>query len=281
MYGFASLSFRVVLTLLSWLGFTLGFWLLSSVAGGAAGVLMFLPVIVTGCVWGFRIGLLAGLFALAVVAYPFHQMSQKQSFLTTVLSDLGPGTVVAIIIGGTVGYLRDLRLELYAQHQQLLQRSQQDGLTELLNRSAFEAKLTEVLAESSTVAVLFIDVDGFKTVNDTYGHAVGDEVLRYAAMRLRRRVRRDDLVARLGGDEFVVALPGMEAGNVARIAEGILDAFTTSFNVQEESLRIGSSIGVSMYPEDAHDIDTLVKLADQAMYEVKQSGKNDYAFFSG
>lgn len=273
-------AFRVTLTALAWLGCSAGFWLLGSVAGPAAGALMFLPVIVTGAVWGFWAGFWAGLFGFALTAYPLYLLApEPRGFLLTVLTDGGPPTVVATIMGGTVGYLRDLRLRLQAQHQQLIHYAQHDALTALLNRPALEARLSLQLEQRISTTVLFIDLDGFKKVNDTFGHAVGDELLQAVAQRLRSNVRGVDLVARLGGDEFVLAFPDLSTEQLEQVAQKLLGVLTTPFSVRGQTLHIGASIGVSTHSADTHDVATLLKQADDAMYRVKQQGKNSYTFF--
>ncbi len=275
-----SRPFRAALTLLAWLGCAVGFWLLSAVAGPAAGALMFLPVIVTGAVWGLWAGFWAGLCGFAVTAYPLYLLAPEPSgFLFTILRDGGPPTVVATIIGTTVGYLRDLRLKLHAQHQQLLHFSSHDALTELPNRAAFETSLAQYLGSHTSVAVLFVDLDGFKRVNDTLGHAAGDALLRAVAGRLRGSVRQEDLVARLAGDEFVLAFPDMPTKQVEQVARKLLGTLIAPFSVGESTAHIGASIGVSLYPADGRDIDTLLKRADDAMYRVKNREKNNYTFY--
>ena len=279
-YGIGSHAFRVTITALAWLGSAAGFWLLSLVAGPSAGALMFLPVIVTGVTWGFWAGFWAGLSGLALTSYPLYLLApEPDGFFRTILTDGGPPTVVAMIIGGTVGYLRDLRLRLHAQHQQLLHHASHDALTELPNRAAFETRLARCLGSHTSVAVLFVDLDGFKRVNDTLGHATGDALLRAVAGRLRGSVRHEDLVARLAGDEFVLAFPDMPAEQVERVARKLLGALAAPFSVGEHTAQVGASIGVSLYPDDGRDIDTLLKRADDAMYRVKRGGKNSYTFY--
>ena len=275
-----SRPFRAALTLLAWLGCAVGFWMLSAVAGPAAGALMFLPVIVTGAAWGLWAGFWAGLLGFVITAYPLYLLAPEPSgLLLTIFRDGGPPAVVATIIGATVGYLRDLRLKLHEQHRQLLHLSNHDALTELPNRGAFEVRLARYLGSHASIAVLFIDLDGFKRVNDTLGHATGDALLRAVAGRLRGSVRQEDLVARLAGDEFVLAFPDMPAEQVEQVARKLLEALTAPFSVGEHTAHVGASIGVSLYPHDGHDIETLLKCADDAMYRVKHKGKNDYTFY--
>jgi diguanylate cyclase (GGDEF)-like protein len=130
------------------------------------------------------------------------------------------------------------------------------------------------------LAVLFIDLDGFKTVNDTMGHAAGDEVLRNAGRRLKEAIRPHDCVARLGGDEFVAILDNiMQKIDAAHVAERILHAFQSGFRISKGVHSVGASIGISVYPSDGDDANTLLHHADIAMYSVKTTGKRNFRFY--
>jgi len=131
----------------------------------------------------------------------------------------------------------------------------------------------------SRMALLFLDLDGFKGVNDTPGHHAGDMLLREVSNRLKHSIRETDMVSRLGGDEFVVVMSAIhQAEDAARVAQKILDALGREFEIEGHAVNIGTSIGISVYPDDAEDSDTLKRYADAAMYEVKLSGKNHYRF---
>lgn len=128
-------------------------------------------------------------------------------------------------------------------------------------------------------AILLLDLDGFKGVNDTLGHGIGDETIRFAAKRMKHCVRDDDLVARTGGDEFVVLLPDVSnASQAAEVAERMIGELCKPFYVQGHSFTLSASIGIAIYPADGSDANSLMRTADIAMYRVKESGKNDYAF---
>src|SRR3954454_14320794 len=162
-----------------------------------------------------------------------------------------------------------------------------DGLTGLPNRALLEEHLRKALARSrrtgNSVGVLFVDLDGFKLVNDSLGHASGDDVLREAAERLAMTTRASDLLARQGGDEFLLLL-----GDVARdkdpeevavaASKRILEALSEPFQVAGAEFQLGASIGIALYPRDAHDPDGLLKAADGAMYRAKRAGRGAYAF---
>lgn len=158
-----------------------------------------------------------------------------------------------------------------------------DTLTGLPNRMLFHDRLRQSLArakrEGYQVAVLFIDLDRFKEVNDTLGHEAGDCLLREAGARLAQSVRQSDTVARLGGDEFTVIMPAVvEPPHVSIVARRILATLAQPFPLPNGSGQISASIGIALYPTDAGDLDTLLARADQAMYRAKQAGRNGFCF---
>ncbi len=160
-----------------------------------------------------------------------------------------------------------------------------DTLTNLPNRALFYDRLKHTLAlakrNSWTVGVMFIDVDRFKHVNDTLGHAVGDKLLLQVAERLAKSVRASDTVARLGGDEFAVVLSSITAsGDAAVVAQKIIAAFAEPIQVDGHAIAATVSVGVGLYPDDSTDYDTLVKNADAAMYRSKEAGRNCFSLFS-
>jgi diguanylate cyclase (GGDEF)-like protein len=160
-----------------------------------------------------------------------------------------------------------------------------DALTGLQNRNAFLDQLERSIAYArrnrTKLALLFLDLDRFKTLNDTLGHSAGDRLLGIVAERLDRMVRRSDLVARVGGDEFVVML--QNAGrdhDPARVAEKIIHALSRPCALGDREFRITASIGVAVYPRDSQDRETLIRAADMAMYHAKARGRNRYAYYS-
>lgn len=163
--------------------------------------------------------------------------------------------------------------------------AQYDGLTNLPNRSLLNDRLTQALAlahrRREKVAVLFLDFDRFKHINDSLGHATGDRVLQSAALRLLECVRNSDTVSRQGGDEFVVVLAELaEVNDAAAIADKILLALRTPHRIDEHHLHLTASIGIAIYPDDGTDAETLLKNADFAMYHAKDSGRDNYQFFT-
>jgi diguanylate cyclase (GGDEF)-like protein/PAS domain S-box-containing protein len=185
---------------------------------------------------------------------------------------------------GTYGVARDITERKTAEETINFQ-ALHDQLTHLPNRRLFKDRLELSLTQSNRyggmVGVMFIDLDRFKLVNDTHGHAEGDELLKNVAQRLSRCVRASDTLARQGGDEFTVLLPDLfHAEGAAVIAEKILEELKEPFSVAGQEFRATASIGISVFPADGENADLLLKNADIAMYKVKTSGKNSYKFFT-
>ncbi|WP_221048524.1 sensor domain-containing protein [Methylogaea oryzae] len=160
-----------------------------------------------------------------------------------------------------------------------------DHLTDLPNRRMFHDRLQQELKKARraglSMALMLLDLDRFKDVNDVLGHSMGDQLLRVAAQRLSGCVREADTVARLGGDEFTVILGELdEPGEVERIAQHILRVLAEPFQLGQEVAHVSASIGITLYPDDAAEIDTLLKNADQAMYAAKSQGGNRYGYFT-
>ena len=127
------------------------------------------------------------------------------------------------------------------------------------------------------MAVMMLDLDRFKTINDNFGHHIGDLLLQSAGDRLTRTLREGDTVARLGGDEFMILLPEIkQTVSSFRVAEKILSAFNHSFNCEGHELLTSASVGIAVYPEDGEDLDTLMRHADTAMYQAKSTGRHTY-----
>jgi diguanylate cyclase (GGDEF)-like protein/PAS domain S-box-containing protein len=167
-------------------------------------------------------------------------------------------------------------------------RANYDVLTGLPNRSLLmerlELALQQAQREDRKLVVLFLDLDHFKQVNDTLGHAVGDKLLQEAAAVIRGCVRMSDTVARLGGDEFVITLDGIGHGEDAdkigaKIAAKVIDALVAPFLIEGNEVRIGVSAGITLFPDDGQDVSTLFRNADLAMYRAKDSGRNNFQFF--
>lgn len=172
--------------------------------------------------------------------------------------------------------LAEQRIQYLASH---------DALTELPNRMMFSQLLSMALdaarRHERKIAVLFIDLDRFKVINDTLGHEAGDMLLKEVAGRLKQTLRSGDVVARLGGDEFVVMLSDIsDVNQVAAIARKILFVLSASIRISDQDYRVTASIGISLFPSDAEDEPSLMKNADMAMYLAKEEGKNNFQFYS-
>ncbi|MNZ65268.1 Cyclic di-GMP phosphodiesterase Gmr [compost metagenome] len=176
--------------------------------------------------------------------------------------------------------------ETKAEEERIRQMAYRDKLTGLPNRALAQDRLQQALRKArrmdSQLAVLFLDLDHFKPVNDTFGHAVGDHLLQAVAASLRGTVREVDTVARLGGDEFLIILEDLASPQAAgRIADKLVETLQSPFQVDGHTLQIGTSIGIALFPEDGEDAASLVRNADAAMYRAKDAGRNRYAFHAG
>ena len=187
--------------------------------------------------------------------------------------------LVALVVAGVVALRRrgaDRRLGYLAQY---------DQLTGLINRTLFQDRVNSALArarrEGGLVTVMFLDIDGFKEVNDRFGHAVGDDLLRQVAERLVACLRETDTVARLGGDEFTVILEGgKRVEDAGQVAMKILQEISRPYTVGTREIVVTTSIGIAVYPIDGDSYEDLLKGADTAMYQSKAAGRNTYQYFT-
>jgi diguanylate cyclase (GGDEF)-like protein len=179
-------------------------------------------------------------------------------------------------------HLNRRRLERAVKDLQYL--ANYDSLTQLPNRALCMDRIKYALKSASRakslVAILFLDLDHFKDVNDSLGHAVGDQLLKSTSQRLQEKIRSEDTLARLGGDEFVIILNNLsETESVINIVEKIVVSFEEPFKLSNYEVNTTVSIGICMYPTDGHDVDSLMKAADAAMYKAKEVGRNTYEFY--
>ena len=187
------------------------------------------------------------------------------------------------LITGVVMVFRDVS-EARVMERKLSHLAQHDFLTDLPNRMLLNDRIDQAIAlgrrHIEKVAVLFLDLDRFKHINDSLGHAIGDMLLQGVGKRLVAAVRGSDTVSRQGGDEFVVVLSELEhAQNAARQAEKIHAALSAAHTIAQHDLHVNVSIGISVFPDDGQDAETLIKCADTAMYHAKECGRNNYQFF--
>ena len=168
-------------------------------------------------------------------------------------------------------------IERKRSEERLTYLAQYDHLTGLVNRTLFRDRLVHAMARSKRmqqpIGLMLLDLDRFKAVNDTFGHDMGDELLKVVSERLKACVREVDTVARMGGDEFTIILEGASSEqNILVVAKRITESIATAFELKGHQISIGVSIGITIYPHDDHPVDELLKHADTAMYRAKQQG---------
>ena len=248
---------------------------------------------------------LSGGVAVAAVAFLLLRalLTRRLRALQQAAGELGRGNTLVPIDVEARDELGDLAQSLRTMGHHLRQSNEQthyfayhDSLTKLPNRLMFGEYLKRALAHAMrgqrTLALLFVDLDDFKHINDTLGHAAGDQVLIEFSQRLLHCLRADDYVgrtpaseegdsiARLGGDEFTILLPDIEdVFHAATVAERVIAATAPPFWYREQELHIGASIGITLYPSDGVEAETLIKNADMAMYDAKAKGKNTYQYY--
>ena len=186
------------------------------------------------------------------------------------------------VIGFSV-YVRNITAQHRAE-EMLRRQAQHDPLTDLPNRILFNARLEQAIGRANRISgqlvVLFIDLDGFKQVNDAYGHEAGDQVLQDVANKLIESVRRSDTLARIGGDEFVLLVEDVQGlGQVKSLANKVVESISSLHTPALKKVRISASIGISLYPDHGNDTRTLLVRADEAMYEAKRQGKQRYFLY--
>ncbi|MEO8752079.1 MAG: EAL domain-containing protein, partial [Casimicrobiaceae bacterium] len=186
---------------------------------------------------------------------------------------------------GSIGVSMDIS-ERKAHERQIQYLATHDALTDLPTRTLLNDRLTQAISHAqragTSLGMVYVDLDKFKSVNDGYGHAVGDTLLKVIAARLRAVLRRGDTVARLGGDEFVILLTDLKAPpmDAAKVARTLLGVFARPFAVDGHDIAITASLGISLYPDDGRDLDELLNNADTAMYRAKEMGRNAYQFYA-
>jgi diguanylate cyclase (GGDEF)-like protein/PAS domain S-box-containing protein len=212
-----------------------------------------------------------------------HKDAAGNVFLVGIIRDITERKRAEQELRQTAAELTRANIELKLSGDRLRYLAYHDALTGLGNRKYFHESLSQSLerarSNNQLVALMFLDLDGFKQVNDTLGHDTGDQLLKVVAQRLTNGLRNSDIVSRLGGDEFTVILPGIpQAEYAARVAEKILQALSQVFVLEGQNVFVTVSIGISIYPLDGEVEETLIKRADTAMYSAKQQGRNQHKF---
>jgi diguanylate cyclase (GGDEF)-like protein len=248
----------------------------------AAAAVVIAAACAAALVWGTAGGVIAGVAAATFVSGVPVTRAGLEALVTDSYASVTSlaSLVLPLFVGAVVTLRRQVRV-----HRDAAGRAQYDVLTGLLNRVALEQHLATWITRgreegrAGMFAVLFLDLDRFKVVNDTYGHVMGDRLLCAIARLLVEHVRADDLVARLGGDEFVVALPGLrDRQTAAAIASKLVTLLSAPFDLGGKTLTVSASIGIAVFPTDGEDVSTLLSSADTAMYSVKARGKNSFVF---
>jgi diguanylate cyclase (GGDEF)-like protein len=225
------------------------------------------------------------------------QYNVRQNMLVEPIYD-GGNTYVLIQITDMTGHytrvkgLKNIIKEIELEYEQVkasevvsIYQALHDPLTGLPNRNLFNDRVDSILQlakrNGEKFAVVFLDLDGFKEVNDSFGHEAGDLILQSVTQRLKLLLRSSDTLARLGGDEFLLLFPRIKSrADVITVATKINNDFTQAYSVLEKDVYLSASMGISIYPEDGDDARTLIRNADIAMYNIKNQGKNGFCFYS-
>jgi diguanylate cyclase (GGDEF)-like protein/PAS domain S-box-containing protein len=208
----------------------------------------------------------------------------RRSDLSTFPVEFSMSGFTNLIQNGGVFSFQDITERKWAERE-LIRLAQEDSLTQLPNRALFHdflrVSMQERMRDEGNLALLMLDMDNFKRVNDTLGHDIGDKLLQSVSARLGKALRQGDLVARLGGDEFGIILPMIrKSDDAGRVAKKILESFEEPHQLGSHTLTVGASIGITTFPEGGKDIQALIKSADTAMYHAKGTGSNSFQFFS-
>jgi diguanylate cyclase (GGDEF)-like protein len=230
---------------------------------------------------GLLVSFLVIVFLVVILAYIFRPLVDSAAQMRAMAKGDMPLAPLPLIrhdeVGAMVKSFNELVIRLLQSQKQMSYLAHHDPLTGLPNRMAFQANMAQSIAlaerQKGSLAVLFMDLDGFKLVNDTHGHDVGDLLLQQVGARLRECVRASDIIGRIGGDEFVLLMTdNPSAAEAGQIARKLIARVSEPYTVGSRLLVIGASIGIALYPDDADTADQLLVLADSAMYVAKRGG---------
>ncbi|HET8807477.1 MAG TPA: EAL domain-containing protein, partial [Methylophaga sp.] len=245
-------------------------------------------------VWDFQLDLKERQFLEKYYVELVQTQPTPEPYITTNITLEGQQKVLEIVwdylrdvddnLQGFIAVISDITLRK-RQEERILHLAHYDTLTNLPNRFLSMDRLNQMLIQAQRqqqhAAVLFMDLDNFKKINDSLGHETGDRLLIEAADRLRQKLREGDTIGRLGGDEFIMLLGGLKGTDkLMLIAEALLDKFRQPFRIDERDLILTASVGIALYPQDGEDASTLLRHADSAMFHAKEQGRNNVAFFT-
>lgn len=248
-----------------WLAFTyLQCYLLLGIRGGRLSTTLF-----------FSANLITSICYLSIITPP-------DVFIVELLITINLVGLLCWVMFYILAFVLKNHAEAFSTVRTIATLAEKDTVTGLSTRLAFEKRLRSFLATSSSkfAALLFLDLDGFKNVNDTLGHSVGDQLLKQVAERVKKQVREEDIVARIGGDEFTIALLGCEITKAEQIAKALCQELDNSFNIEGNWVSISVSIGICAIPYHGSNVSSLLNKADIAMYHAKKSGKNKVVTFN-
>ena len=223
---------------------------------------------------------------LGILRLEFSVNDSRLNFSDDILKMTGPifGSFFLLILTILL-IVRNIRSKISTEYDRIVDVTSQDQLTGLHDRRALlerlEAGITNSKNQRTSLAVCYMDLDGFKSANDTYGHEIGDGVLLEVSNRLRRLFRHNDTISRFGGDEFVIVISDLiDASDCKMLLDRALSVLREPIIIQDIELYITASVGVTIYPDDRSDAQQLLANADKALYEIKRSGKDSWALFS-
>lgn len=245
------------------------------VAGPGIAALATLPVVMIGWLFGVWGGLAAAV-GWTVLNTLFLNLQGEVGWNSVISAGGGAGTMALLVIGVLTGYMSRLNARVSRQARELEHRATHDFLTDLPNRALFYRRLEEALSRGPA-AVLFLDLDDFKLINDSLGHETGDRLLVRVAERVRGSVRQGETVSRLGGDEFTILVEDVSEPDWAEeVASRILESLREPFEIDGRELRVTGSVGVSVGSPGLQSPESLLGAADSAMYDAKARGKAGY-----